>query len=36
MYTLVSLKDAISTIDGLRWTVENGNKDLYEELKQEL
>lgn len=36
MYTLVSLKDAISTIKDLQWTVENGNEDLYEELKQEL
>jgi hypothetical protein len=36
MYTLVSLKDAISTIKDLQWTVENGNEDLYEEMKQEL
>ena len=33
---MVSLKDAISTIKDLQWTVENGNEDLYEELKQEL
>jgi hypothetical protein len=35
-YTLVSLKDAIRTIKDLKWTIENGNEDIYEELIKEL
>ena len=36
MYTLVSLRDAISTIKDLRWTIENGNEEIYEDLVLEL
>lgn len=36
MYTLVSLRDAISTIKNLGWTIENGNEEIYEDLVQDL
>jgi hypothetical protein len=36
MYTLVSLRDAIFTIKNLRWTIENGNEEIYEDLVEDL